>query len=574
MKPDPKPSRRSAPSQGGIIQTYQKYDPQRFPSPTAPPADMVSSAFEHWLMYGSRRELTEEQLARAIRLDPNQIQGLGPSLDALLAMLRERKEKILQTYETQAAQMEAARSWEQAVAAVRVPRQFRDRFQLAVRRAQLYQLERLWYAAGDDASPFARQLLQAMQRLGEQYEIDDLVARYEFRGRTAMNVPQALAVKEELERIDELIKQLEAARETAQIGIIDLDALAEYAEPGDLDQLAALRQQVEDLMREMAERQGLERTGRGFQLTPQAYRLFQGKLLERIFSQLQDSRSGRHTDVVIGDGAVELQQTKAYEFGDSLAGMDIPQTLINSMLRDGPRIPLVIKTEDIEIHSTRNRPRCATVVIMDMSGSMRYDGQYINVKRMALALDGLIRREYPGDYLQFIEMYTFAKLCPAGEIIDLLPKPVTLFDPVVQLRADMSRADMSESMVHPHFTNIQHSLQLARRLLATHDTPNRQVILITDGLPTAHFEESWLYLLYPPHARTESATMREGLLCAHEGITINLFLIPSWSQSEDDIRFAHRLAEATKGRVVFTAGRDLDRFVVWDYVLRKREILS
>ena len=244
------------------------------------------------------------------------------------------------------------------------------------------------------------------------------------------------------------------------------------------------------------------------------------------------------------------------------------------MLRDGPQLPIRISTDDIEVHRTRNRPRCATVVIMDMSGSMRYEGQYINVKRMALALDGLIRREYPGDYLQFIEMYTFAKRRPPGEIIELLPKPVTLFDPVVQLRADMSREDLTESMVHPHFTNIQHSLQLARRLLATQDTPNRQVILITDGLPTAHFEESWLYMLYPPHPRTESATMREGLLCAQEGITINLFLVPSWSQSEEDIRFAHRLAETTRGRVFFTAGRDLDRYVVWDYVQRKREILG
>ena len=83
-----------------------------------------------------------------------------------------------------------------------------------------------------------------------------------------------------------------------------------------------------------------------------------------------------------------------------------------------------------------------------------------------------------------------------------------------------------------------------------------------------------LYLLYPPDPRTESATMREGQLCAREGITINLFLIPSWSQTEEDVRFAHRLAESTQGRVFFTAGRDLDRYVVWDYVTQKREIIS
>ncbi len=123
-------------------------------------------------------------------------------------------------------------------------------------------------------------------------------------------------------------------------------------------------------------------------------------------------------------------------------------------------------------------------------------------------------------------------------------------------------------------TNIQHALSTARRLLATQDTPNRQIILITDGLPTAHFEKERLYLLYPPDHRTETATMREALLCQREGITINIFLVPSWSQSSEDIRFAYRLAESTKGRVFFTGGKDLDRFVVWDYVQRRREIIG
>jgi uncharacterized protein with von Willebrand factor type A (vWA) domain len=98
--------------------------------------------------------------------------------------------------------------------------------------------------------------------------------------------------------------------------------------------------------------------------------------------------------------------------------------------------------------------------------------------------------------------------------------------------------------------------------------------LITDGLPTAHFEQNWLYMLYPPDPRTEEATMREGAMCKKEGITINIFLVPSWSQSEADIKFAYRLAQSTTGRVFFTSGKDLDRFVVWDYVQNRREILG
>jgi uncharacterized protein with von Willebrand factor type A (vWA) domain len=111
-------------------------------------------------------------------------------------------------------------------------------------------------------------------------------------------------------------------------------------------------------------------------------------------------------------------------------------------------------------------------------------------------------------------------------------------------------------------------------LLSARDTPNRQIILITDGLPTAHYQKEKLFLLYPPHPLTEAATMREGMLCRQEGITINLFLIPSWSQSEEDVQFAYRLAKSTKGRVFFTAGKDLDRFVVWDYVNQRRSIIS
>lgn len=559
---------------GGVIHTYQKYDPQRFPSPTQPPPDLVSPALEHWLTFGGRQELTDEELARAVHIDPSQIAGLGPSLDALIAMLLERKRKILAKYETDAVRQSAARGYRQAAVQLQVPAKFRDRYFRAARDEQLYDLERLWYAVGNDRSPLARGLLQVMERLGDKYQVDELAAKYTFTGRTPLTVPEALAIKEELERIDELLKQLEQARQTAQIAVVDMESLAEYAEPGDMERLQELQQRVQDYLRELAERQGLTKENGAFQLTPQAYKLFQGKLLERIFSELQPSRTGRHQNAVSGEGAVELQQTKVYEFGDSITHMDIPQTLINTMLRGGTELPLRLKTEDIVVHRTRNTPKCATVVVMDMSGSMRYDGQYINVKRMGLALNGLIRREYPGDYLHFIEMSTFAKPRSSGEIIELLPKPVTIFDPVVRFRVDMSRDEISESQIPPHFTNIQHGLLLARRFLSAQDTPNRQVILITDGLPTAHFDGSWLYLLYPPDPLTEDATLREGRLCQRAGITINVFLIPSWSQSAEDIRFAYRLAESTRGRVFFTAGRDLDRYVVWDYVKRRREIVA
>jgi uncharacterized protein with von Willebrand factor type A (vWA) domain len=559
---------------GGVIHTYQKFDPVNFPSPTAPPPDVVSPAFEHLLLYGDTRHLSEEELARAIHLDPSQIAGLGPSLQALMEMLKERKRKILANYETDRVQEKARRLYYDLASQLRPPAKLLRRFQEAVREEQLRDLEHVWYATGDERGAFARQLLQLIERLGDKYQVDELAAKYEFTGRTVLTVPEAIEVKEELEMIDRLLKQLEEAAKTAQIGIIDMEELAQFAEPGDLERLGALQQQIEDYLREIAQRQGLEQGKGGFELTPKAYRLFQSRLLTEIFSVLQASRSGRHQGPVIGEGATEMQQTKTYEFGDSVAHMDIPASMLNALLRTGPGIPVRLKPDDIEIHRTRNNPKCATAVLLDMSGSMRYGGLYVDVKRMGLALDGLIRSEYPGDFLQFIELYTFAKPRHISEVPTLLPKPVTLANSVVRLKYNMANPNISELQIPWHFTNIQHGLQLARKFLSAQDTLNRQIILITDGLPTAHFEAEMLYLLYPPTRQTESATLREAQLCSREQITINIFLLATWNQTHEDVHFAYRLAESTRGRVFFTAGRDLDRYVVWDYIKRRKQIIG
>src|SRR4029077_4645757 len=191
-------------------------------------------AFEHMLMFGERRELTEEELARAIRLDPSQIAGLGPSIEALIAMLEERKRKILARYETRIVRQRAHKAFHTPAAEIKAPKKFRDRYHNAVGSEQLRELERLWYATGNDQSPFAGVLVTLTGRLGDKYQVDELAARYEFTGQEGMTVPQALAVKEELEKIDQLLKQLEEARKTARIGIIDMDLLSEFAEPGDV----------------------------------------------------------------------------------------------------------------------------------------------------------------------------------------------------------------------------------------------------------------------------------------------------------------------------------------------------
>jgi len=561
---------------GGIIHTYQKYDPMEFPSPTAPPPDMVSAAFEHMLAYGDMRQLSEEELAKMVKIDPSQIAGFIANIDKIMEELRERKKKILETYETKAAEDAAKSAFTQKAETVVPPEKLVEEFKEAVAEEQLRDLENLYYRAGKDNAKFAKDIVQLVQKLGDKYQVDELVSKYEFTGSTKMTVPQALEIKEELDAIEKLLQQLQEAKASGQLGYIDMEEVQDLTGTENAEQLRQLQEQIAEYLRQQAEQQGLETNSKNqFQMTPKAFRLFQSKVLSTIFNELQASRTGRHPEAVLGEGATESPRTKEYEFGDSVTNMDIPSSMINAMLRSGNTGgPVRMKPEDIVIHHTRNTPKAATCVLLDMSGSMRYDMQYANVKRMGLALDGLIRAEYPGDFLQFIEMYTFAKPRSLAEIPTLMPKPVTVYDPVVRLKADMSNPNVSESNVPWHFTNIQHALQTARKYLGNRDTPNKQVMLITDGLPTAHFEGSMLYMLYPPHPRTEEATLREAKLCAKEGITINIFLLSTWSQSEEDIRFARTLAESTKGRVVYTTGRELDRFVVWDYIKRRKSIIS
>ena len=532
---------------GGIVHTYRKYDPQRFPMPDAEQPDLVTPAFEHMLAYGSMRHLDPEQLAEVVEIDPRQIQGLGPSIDSLRAMLEERKRRILETYETDAVRREAGRVYRDAARRANPPKRLRQRYLDAIRAEQIIDLEKLWYRT-EQRSDFARELLQITQHLTNRDEIDELASNYAFTGRTEMDIPKALEVKEELETIDRLLRQLDEAEKNAKIYAIDMEALARFAEEEQIEELQSLQQRVNEMLERMAEQQGLMRDNNGgFQLTPKAYKVFQGKLLDQIFADLEAAKSGRHQVNITGDGAVETQRTKQYEFGDSLANMDVGTSMINAMIRDGARVPVRMRPEDIEIHLTRNNPKCATAVCMDMSGSMQWGGLYIHVKRMALALHGLIRSEYPGDFVDFVEVATLAKRRHVSELVELLPKPVTIRDPVVRLMADMSDERFTEYALPPHFTNLQHGMKLARQMLQVQDTPNRQLILITDGLPTAHFEDSELYMLYPPDPRTEEFTMREGLLCREQGIVINIFLLSTWAQTREDVQFAHRLAESTSG---------------------------
>jgi uncharacterized protein with von Willebrand factor type A (vWA) domain len=193
----------------------------------------------------------------------------------------------------------------------------------------------------NEHSPVARGLMKLMERLGEKYQIDQMSGAYAFTGREALTPAQAVELYEELRTIDKLIEQLREAMKSARLAILDLESLSDIAgEEGMLDrieELNELQRRVEEFVRQEAERQGLERTKDGYRLTPKSYALVRGRLLSEIFSDLQAARSGRHDGPVMGEGAVETAKTKGYEFGDSIANMDVAGTFVNAAIRAGTR---------------------------------------------------------------------------------------------------------------------------------------------------------------------------------------------------------------------------------------------
>jgi len=307
----------------------------------------------------------------------------------------------------------------------------------------------------------------------------------------ASTVPEAIDVKDELETIEQLLQQIEDARKNAKVALIDMDALGQLIDRASSTRSAAFKRQVEALIEQMAARAGAGAEGPAA-TSSRRRRCGSSKASS---SRRYSPRSIPHGPAAIrvnvtGDGAVEMVPTRPYEFGDSggpygHSRLARERDAAAGCASQGGAVALRLQPRDIEVHRTRNTPTCATTVVLDMSGSMRYGGMYVNVKRMALALQGLVQKEFPGDYLQFIEMYSFARPRPLGEIATLLPKPVTIFDSVVRLRADMADPRFRKPTSRPTSPTSSTRWLLSRQYLARQDTPNKQVIVITDGLPTA-----------------------------------------------------------------------------------------
>jgi uncharacterized protein with von Willebrand factor type A (vWA) domain len=228
-------------------------------------------------------------------------------------------------------------------------------------------------------------------------------------------------------------------------------------------------------------------------------------------------------------------------FGDPFL-LDLPRTVMNGVRGRGPGTPVRLRPDDFEVIEREARTSTATALLIDMSRSMYYSGAWDAAKRAALALDSLIRGKYPRDVLELIGFSSVAH-------------PLTL--------ADLPTLNWNE---YTYGTNMQHALELARQRLRSERGSNRQIILITDGEPTAHIEEGRPYFNYPPTWETFEATLREVVRCTREGITINVFLL---EHSPYMARFVEDLMRINRGRVLNVSPTRLGSYVLKDFMQQR-----
>ncbi|MFC2070723.1 VWA domain-containing protein, partial [Chloroflexota bacterium] len=246
-----------------------------------------------------------------------------------------------------------------------------------------------------------------------------------------------------------------------------------------------------------------------------------------------------------GAGGERIEETKPYEFGDDFQ-IHLQKSIMNAINRKPGKPPVKMDTEDFEVFRTEELTRTATVLLLDMSLSMPMRGNFEAAKRVTLALDGLIRSQYPKDSLHIVGFSSYAR--------EIKKRDVTYmnwddFDP---------------------YTNMQHGLQVARKLLDKERSTNKQIILISDGEPTAHFEEGHLYFQYPPTMRTMQLTLREVRRCTQKGIVINTFMLDSGRFVG---AFVTQMARMNKGRVFYTSADNLGEYLLVDYLTNKKKRL-
>jgi uncharacterized protein with von Willebrand factor type A (vWA) domain len=375
--------------------------------------------------------------------------------------------------------------------------------------------------------------------------------RVRFSGEESLSLDGALAQIARLQSMERLEDSLMDVEGPGDLASIDRDEVRDLIGDDAVRDLEAL----DDLARRLEEAGYLTRDGDRLELTPRGTRKIGQQVLDDLFARLKRDAFGGHRIDRQGRGGEREETTKTYEFGDPFH-LDLKGTLTNAMLRDenapaaratrGDRV-IHLTPDDFEVYRSEQLTRTATVLLVDMSRSMLLRGCFLAAKKVAVALDTLIRTQYPRDHLSVIGFAYYAREIRPGALAELTWHG------------------------YEYGTNLQHGLILARRILARQAAANKEIVVITDGEPTAHFEDGQVEFSYPPTRRTIQETLREVQRCAREGITINTFML---ERSRALAEFVAHMTKLNRGRAFYATPERLGEYVLVDFVGRRSKRVS
>ncbi len=372
--------------------------------------------------------------------------------------------------------------------------------------------------------------------------------RFRFGGDEALGLEDALRQMARLQAFESLEGQLDSVVGPGDLTEIDRDRVRELLGEEASRDLTAL----DELATKLEQAGYLQRHGERLELTPRGTRRIGQKVLDDLFARLQRDAFGGHRIDRSGRGGERDETTKPYEFGDPFH-LDLRRTLANALGREANAARgragrgVLLAPSDFEVYRTEELTSTATVLLVDMSRSMLLRGCFVAAKKVALALHTLIRTQFPRDHLSVIGFAYYAR--------EIRPEAL----------AELSWHG------YEYGTNLQHGLMLARRILARHHGSNREIVVITDGEPTAHFEDGQVEFSYPPTRRTIQETLREVGRCTKEGITINTFML---ERSRALAEFVALVTRLNRGRAFYASPEHLGEYVLVDYVTKRTKRAS
>lgn len=335
-----------------------------------------------------------------------------------------------------------------------------------------------------------------------------------------------------------------------------------------LDLFEQLSDEHPDVLDMLVKQGYIEKDAGGkYQITPRGVRRTETRALDELFDVRGRDKFGKHETEWRGAGQTQHEESKLYEYGDPVANLNMHETLKNALCRQGGGSPIQVTEDDLVVYDTEYQTSCATIVLIDMSGSMARYGKYGQAKKVALALQAIVRGKYQGDFLQTVGFYTYASPLGERELLYSAPKPVSIFDSRVHLRINLDRPPR---FVPEHFTNIHAGLQFARRALRRQPAVNKQVIVITDGEPTAHVEGRDVVLIYPPSQKTAGITLAEAKRCANDGIHLSAFALVEDYFYLGLVNFVEQMAAVAGGVAAYCNADDLGNMVIDSFAKGRR----